>query len=112
MTRKIFNQVVTDTPAVPEETHFYHWFQNQVIAVSVQNNSGNIKTHFNFNHPDGTAICRFSPITQSQNLKSGVFNYSFRMQWIAQDQQGLFYQPEIIELQQACFEMNLTPPKV
>ncbi|EME4039702.1 TPA: hypothetical protein OT801_000715 [Morganella morganii] len=112
MTRKIFNQVVTDTSAVPEETHFYHWFQNQVIAVSVQNNSGNIKTHFNFNHPDGTAICRFSPITQSQNLKSGVFNYSFRMQWIAQDQQGLFYQPEIIELQQACFEMNLTPPKV
>lgn len=112
MTRKIFNQVVADTSAVPEETHYYHWFQNQVIAVSVQNNSGNIKTHFNFNHPDGTAICRFSPITQNQNLKSGVFNYSFRMQWIAQDQQGLFYQPEFIELLQACFEMHLTPPEV
>ena len=55
----------------------------------------------------------FSPITQSQNLKSGVFNYSFRMQWIAQDQQGIILSGrKLLELQQACFEMNLTPPKV
>lgn len=112
MIRKIFDQEVVDTSVLPEETHYYHWFQNQVIAVSVQDKTGNIKTHFNFNRPDGTTICRCSPTNQLRYVKPGVFDYRLKMAWIAQDQPGLFYQPEMIELQQACFEMNLTPPKV
>lgn len=112
MIRKIFDREVVDTTVIPEETHYYHWLQNQVIAVSVQDNAGNIKTHFNFNRPDGTTICRCSPTNQLRYLKPGVFDYRLKMEWVAQDQQGLFYQPEIIELQQVCFEMNLTPPTV
>lgn len=112
MIRKVFDREVVDTSVIPEETHYYHWFQNQVIAVSVQDNAGNIKTHFNFNRPDGTTICRCSPTNQLRYVKPGVFDYRLKMAWIAQDQQGLFYQPEIIELQQVCFEMNLTPPTV
>lgn len=112
MIRKIFDREVVDTSVMPEETHYYHWFQNQVIAISVKDKASNIKTHFNFNRPDGTTICRYSPITQLRYLKPGVFHYRLKMEWIAQDRQGLFYQPEIIELQQACFKMNLTPPKV
>lgn len=112
MIRKIFDREVVDTSVMPEETHYYHWFQNQVIAISVQDKTGNIKTHFNFNRPDGTTICRCSPTHQRRYVKPGVFDYRLKMAWIAQDQQGLFYQPEVIELQQACFEMNLTPPKV
>lgn len=112
MIRKIFDRELVDTSVMPEETHYYHWFQNQVIAVSVQDNAGNIKTHFNFNRPDGTTICRCSPTNQLRYVKPGIFDYRLKMEWIAQDQQGLFYQPEMIELQQVCFEMNLTPPKV
>ncbi|SHM67106.1 hypothetical protein [Morganella morganii] len=112
MIRKIFDRELVDTSVMPEETHYYHWLQNQVIAVSVQDNAGNIKTHFNFNRPDGTTICRCSPTNQLRYVKPGIFDYRLKMEWIAQDQQGLFYQPELIELQQVCFEMNLTPPKV
>ncbi|MET4862403.1 hypothetical protein [Morganella morganii] len=112
MIRTIFYREVVDTSVIPEETHYYHWLQNQVIAISVKDNVGNIKTHFNFNHPDGTTICRCSPTNQRRYVKPGVFDYRLKMAWIAQDQQGLFYQPEMIELQQVCFEMNLTPPKV
>ncbi|MCU6212732.1 hypothetical protein KWH78_16605 [Morganella morganii] len=112
MIRKIFDREVVDTSVLPEETHYYHWLQNQVIAVSVQDKTGNIKTHFNFNRPDGTTICRCSPTHQRRYVKPGIFDYRLKMAWMAQDQQGLFYQPEMIELQQACFEMNLTPPKV
>lgn len=112
MIRKIFDRELVDTSVMPEETHYYHWLQNQVIAVSVQDNAGNIKTHFNFNRPDGTTICRCSPTNQLRYVKPGIFDYRLKMEWIAQDQQGLFYQPEMIELQQVCFEMNLTPPKV
>lgn len=112
MIRKIFDREVVDTSVIPEETHYYHWLQNQIIAVSVQDKTGNVKTHFNFNRPDGTTICRCSPTNQRRYVKPGVFDYRLKMAWIAQDQQGLFYQPEVIELQQVCFEMNLTPPKV
>ncbi|WP_432693313.1 hypothetical protein [Morganella morganii] len=112
MIRKIFDREFVDISVLPEETHYYHWLQNQVIAVSVQDKTGNIKTHFNFNRPDGTTICRCSPTNQLRYVKPGVFDYRLKMAWIAQDQQGLFYQPEIVELQQACFEMNLKPPKV
>ncbi|OBU11379.1 hypothetical protein AYY17_01130 [Morganella psychrotolerans] len=112
MSRQLFDQEVVDTSTIPGETHYYHWFQNQVIAVSVKNKAGNINTHFNFNRPDGTTICRCSPTKQIQQLKQNAFNYRLKMEWIAQDQQGLFYQPEIIELQEICFEMTLTPPKV
>lgn len=111
MVRQFFDQEVVNTSVTAEETHYYHRLQNQVIAVSVQDKTGNIKTHFNFNRPDGTTICRCSPATQVRKLKTDVFSYRLTMQWIAQDQQGLFYQPEIIELQQICFGMVLTPPK-
>ncbi len=109
MIRTIFDREVVDTSVLPEETHYYHWFQNQVISISVKDKTGNIKTHFNFNRPDGTTVCRCSPVNQH---RSDTRNYRLKMAWIAQDQQGLFYQPEVIELQQACFEMNLTPPNV
>ncbi|WP_262860789.1 hypothetical protein [Morganella morganii] len=107
MIRKIFDREVVDTSVLPEETHYYHWLQNQVIAVSVQDKTGNIKTHFNFNRPDGTTICRCSPTHQRRYVKQGVFDYRLKMAWIAQDQQGLFYQPEMIELQQVCFEKKI-----
>ncbi|XKD91945.1 hypothetical protein ACISK3_11980 [Morganella morganii] len=112
MIRRIFEQKVVDTSVTATETHYYHWFQNQVISVSVRDKTGDIKTHFNFNRPDGTTICRFSPIKKSRDLGLGVCDYSLNMQWTAQDKQGLFYKNENIVFHQAFSGFNLTPPKV
>lgn len=112
MIRRIYEQKLVDTSVAATETHYYHWFQNQVISVSVRDKTGDIKTYFNFNRPDGTTVCRFSPIKKSRHLGLGIFDYYFKMQWIAQDKQGLFYRNENIEFHQTFSGLTLTPPQV
>ncbi|MBS3049638.1 hypothetical protein [Enterobacter mori] len=112
MIRRVFNQ---ETATTPEMVIYFHRLFDQVIGVSVRENSGEnagkVVTGFHLNQPDGTPMAKCFQVHRDRRVALAFPQaYALEVQWVGQNAQGFIYEPLTSYLQLYSVERQLAPP--